>query len=270
MNIFPDSATEMMSRLLSTASYGSDSLTFASYSGVTLHEIIHGLHSIWHDTSPNNIMGGGGYDISRYFTLTYNASNNSPHNESGAGTLGNQRDLAAWNRYLMSADPHVYQDTTVGVAEGAVDLTATSACPLAVFQDYIPGAAADQHVKLAAANVTSFSKNAAAARAELGGSLFNLMAVDTEGNMNYRTCTPARCRWPGHLFGGRAARSPVPRPACSPTTYNPGARPLTVAVATNVQHGTLALNSNGGFTYTPLTRLCGLRHLHLYAQRWRF
>ena len=94
----------------------------------------------------------------RYFTLTYNAANNTPHNESSAGTLGNQRDLAAWNRYLMSADPHVYQDTTVGVAEGAANLTATSAYPLAVFQYYIPDAAADQHVNLAAANVTSYSR----------------------------------------------------------------------------------------------------------------
>ena len=249
MNIFPNSAAEMTGRLLSTASYGSDSLTFASYSGVTLHEIIHGLHSIWHDTSPNNIMGGGGYDISRYFTLTYNAANNSPHNESGAGTLGNQRDLAAWNRYLMSADPHVYQDTTVGVAEGAVDLTATSAYPLAVFQYYIPGAAADQHVKLAAANVTSFSKNAAAARAELGGSLFNLMAVDTEGNMNYRTCSGTVPVADTYTVQGGTFTSPAPGVLAN--DLNPGARPLTVAVATNVQHGTLALNSNGGFTYTP-------------------
>ncbi len=249
MNIFPGSATEMMDRLLSTASYGSDSLTFASYSGVTLHEIIHGLHSIWHDTSPNNIMGGGGYDISRYFTLTYNASNNSPHNESGAGTLGNQRDLAAWNRYLMSADPHLYQDTTVGVAEGAVDLTATSAYPLAVFQYYIPGAAADQHVKLAAANVTSFSKNAAAARAELGGTLFNLMAVDTEGNMNYRTCSGTVPVADTYTVQGGTFTSPAPGVLAN--DLNPGTRPLTVAVATNVQHGTLALNSNGGFTYTP-------------------
>ncbi|MEI6675635.1 MAG: family 20 glycosylhydrolase [Verrucomicrobiota bacterium] len=254
-NIFPNNATEMMGRLLSTDSYGSDALTFASYSGVTLHEIIHGLHNIWHDTSPNNIMGGGGYDISRYFTLTRSASNPTPHNEAGAGTLGNQRDLAAWNRYLMSADPHVYGDTTVAVAEGVADLTASSEYPLAVLQYYIPNAAADQHVKLAASNVTSYSKNAAAARAELGGSLFNLMAVDTEGNMNYGTCSGTVPVADSYTVHGNSFTSGAP--GVLGNDLNPDTRTLTVAVATNVQHGTLVLNANGSFTYTPTPAYVG-------------
>ncbi|MCX6876314.1 MAG: Ig-like domain-containing protein [Verrucomicrobia bacterium] len=248
-NIFPNSATEMMTRLLSTDSSGSDSLTFSSYTGVTLHETLHCLHSIWHDTSPNNIMGGGGYDISQYFTLTYSASNHTPHNESSAGTLGAQRDLAAWNRYLMSADPHVYQDTSVGLAEGAVNLTATSAFPLAVFQYYIPGAAADLRVKLAASPVTSFSKNAAAARLELGGSLINVMAVDTEGNMNYGTFSGTVPVADSYAVQGSSFTSAAPGVLAN--DLNPGARLLTATVATHVQHGTLVLNANGGFTYTP-------------------
>ena len=251
----PANATEMMGKLLSTMLGDDNALTYSTYCGVTLHETIHCLHSIWHDTSPNNIMGGGGYDISRYFTLTYSAANNTPHNESGAGTLGNQRDLAAWNRYLMNADPHTYNNTTVTVAEGAADLTASAASPLAVFQYYIPNAVADQHVKLAASNVTSYSKNAAAARAELGGTLFNLMAVDTEGNMNYRTCSGTVPVADGYTVQGGSLA--IAAPGVLANDLNPGTRTLIAAVATNVQHGELVLNSNGGFTYTPTAGYVG-------------
>ncbi len=254
-NIFPNNATEMMTRLLSADSYGSDSLTFATYSGVTLHEIIHGLHSIWHDTSPNNIMGGGGYDISQYFTLTYSASNPSAHNESAAGTLGNQRELAAWNRYVMSADPHVYQNATIAVAEGVANLAAASTNPLAVFQYYIPNAAADQYVDLAASNVTSYSKNAAAARAELGASVFNLMVVDTEGNMNYGTFSGTVPLADSYTVQGSSFTSAAPGVLAN--DINPGARTLSATMGSTVQHGELVLNSNGGFTYTPTTGYVG-------------
>ena len=75
------------------------------------------------------------------------------------------------------------------------------------------------------------------------------MAVDTEGNMNYGTF-PARCRWPtGYTVQGGSFTSVAP--GVLGNDLNPGARTLTATVATNVQHGTLALNSNGGFTYTP-------------------
>ncbi|MCF7673907.1 MAG: family 20 glycosylhydrolase, partial [Akkermansiaceae bacterium] len=250
----PNNATEMMTKLLSTQLGNDNSLTYSTYTGVTLHETLHCLHSIWHDTSPNNIMGGGGYDISQYFTLTYNASNPTPHGEASAGTLGNQRDLAAWNRYLMSADPHVYNNTTVGVTAGPEYLTATSANPLAVFQYYIPSSAADLHLNLADSPVTTFSKHAGEARLELGAHPFNIMAVDTEGNMSYTS-------FPGTPVPVVAVDDSYPVDSLTPTVIagpgvlandiNPSGSPLTASVTTDVSHGTLALSSNGGFSYTP-------------------
>lgn len=188
--IHPDNAMGMMEALLSTRLGNDHALTYSTYTGVTLHELIHTLHNIWHDTSPNHIMGGGGYDISQYFTLTRSEADPTPHGEAGAGTLGKQRDLAAWNRYLMSADPRVYQDAAVVIDAGPQNLTATSAHPLAVFQYYIPNSAADLHVNLAGSPATTYNKDAGQARLELGGaSSFNIMAVDTEGNMSYTTFT---------------------------------------------------------------------------------
>ncbi len=257
-NIFPNSSAEMMAKLLSTASYGSDSLTFATYSGVTLHEIIHGIHSIWHDFSSNNIMGGA-YDISQYFTLTYNASNPSPHNETGAGTLGVQRDLASWNRYLMSADPHVYQTTAVGITAGPEYLTATSAYPLAVFQYYLPSTATDLHVNLSGAPATTYSKHAGRARMELGSNPFNIMAVDIEGNMSYTTFTAATVPVvpvdDGYTVSDGAAV--IAAPGVLANDINPSSSTLTAARVTDVQHGALVLSSNGGFSYTPTPGYAG-------------
>ncbi|MCX6876279.1 MAG: YDG domain-containing protein [Verrucomicrobia bacterium] len=257
-NFHPANATEMMTKLLSTQLGNDNALTYSTYAGVTLHEMIHCLHSIWHDTSANNIMGGGGYDISQYFTLTYSASNPAPHGESSAGTLGTQRDLAAWNRYLMSADPHVYNNTTVDVTAGPEYLTATSAYPLAVFQYYIPNAAADLHVNLAAVPVTTYGKHAGQARLELGASPFNVMAVDTEGNMSYNSFAGRVPVVPvADSYTVSAGASVIAAPGVLGNDLNPSVSTLTAQVATTVQHGTLALNSNGGFTYTPTTGYVG-------------
>jgi hypothetical protein len=257
-NFHPGNATEMMSKLLSTQLGNDNALTYATYNGVTLHEMIHCLHSIWHDTSDYNIMGGGGYDISQYFTLTYSASNPAPHSESSAGTLGNQRDLAAWNRYLMSADPHVYQNTTVGINAGPEYLTATSAYPLAVFHYYVPAAAANLHTLLAASNVTTYRKHAGQARLDLGSHPFNVMAVDTEGNMSYATFSgPVPVVPVADSYSVSAGALVVAAPGVLGNDINPSASTLTAAVATNVQHGTLALNANGGFSYTPTAGYTG-------------
>ena len=257
-NFHPADATQMITKLLSTQLGDDNALTYSTYCGVTIHETCHCLHSIWHDTSANNIMGGGGYDISQYFTLTYSASNNAPHNEASAGTLGPQRDLASWNRYLMNADPHVYHNTTVGVTAGPEYLTATSAYPLAVFQYYIPETAADQHSKLAASNVLTYSKHAGQARLELGANPYNVMAVDTEGNMSYTTFSATKV--PVLAVADSYAVSvaaTIAAPGVLANDVNPSASTLTAAVATNVQHGTLSLNSNGGFTYTPTAGYVG-------------
>ncbi|MEI7901558.1 MAG: Ig-like domain-containing protein [bacterium] len=259
-NIFPDRAADIMAALLSTKACGFDSLTFATYSGVTLHEVIHCIHSIWHDFSPNNIMGGA-YDISQYFTLTYNAGNPTPHNESSAATLGNPRDLAAWNRYLMSADPHVYSNTAVGVTAGPEYLTATSRYPLAVFQYYIPSSAVDLHTNLAAAATTVFRKHAGRARQELGSAPFNIMAVDTEGNMSYTS------------FSGSSTVPVVPMddsyavianratlivaPGVFGNDINPSGSTLTALLASNAVNGVVSLGANGGFTYTPTPGFMG-------------
>jgi len=257
-NFHPADATQMMTKLLSTQLGDDNALTYSTYCGVTIHETCHCLHNIWHDTSAYNIMGGSGYDISQYFTLTYNASNNTPHNESSAGTLGPERDLASWNRYLMNADAHVYHNTTVGVTAGPEYLTATSAYPLAVFQYYIPETAADQHSKLAASNVLTYSKHAGQARLELGANPFNVMAVDTEGNMSYTTFSatkvPVVAVADSYTVG---VASTIAAPGVLANDINPSASTLTAAVATNVQHGTLSLNSNGGFTYTPTAGYIG-------------
>jgi hypothetical protein len=155
----PAGAAGLMTALLSTQQSPDGPLTYSTYTGVTLHELIHCLHSIWHDFSADNIMGGA-YDISRYFTLTHSADNPTPHNEVGAATLGAQRNIAAWNRYLMSADPRVYQNASVAVTAGPVNLTATSPHPLAVFHYYIPSSPANLHVNLAATPATTFSMHA--------------------------------------------------------------------------------------------------------------
>ena len=44
----------------------------------------------------------------------------------------------------------------------------------------------------------------------------------------------------------------MPRTACSATTPIPSSDPLTVALVTNVARGTLTLNANGSFAYTPV------------------
>ena len=248
----PADATQMMTKLLSTQLGNDNALNYAEYCGVTIHEICHCIHSIWHDTSAYNVMGGGGYDISQYFTLTYSASNPAPHGESSAGTLGPQRDLASWNRYLMSADPQVYANTTVGVATGPEYLTATSVYPLAVFQYYIPETAADQHSNLSASNVLTYSKHAGQARLDLGTSPFNVMAVDTQGNMSYNSFTgtvPVVAVPDSYTVS--AVASVIAAPGVLANDINPSGSTLSASVAVNVQHGTLVLNSNGGFTYTP-------------------
>ena len=257
-NFHPGNATEMMSKLLSNQLGNDNELNYATYTGVTLHEMIHCLHSIWHDTSDYNIMGGGGYDISQYFTLTYSASDPTPHNESSAGTLGKQRDLAAWNRYLMSADPRVYQNTTVGLSAGPAYLTATSTYPLAVFHYYVPDDAANLRTLLAASNVTTYSKHAGQARLELGSHPFNVMAVDTEGNMNYATFSgPVPVVPVADSYSVTGGALVVAAPGVLGNDINPSASTLTAAVATNVQHGTLVLNANGGFSYTPTAGYAG-------------
>ena len=43
--------------------------------------------------------------------------------------------------------------------------------------------------------------------------------------------------------------------------------PLTAVLDANVTHGALTLNANGGFTYTPTSRLQRSRQLHLPRQR---
>jgi hexosaminidase len=257
-NFHPSNATQMMSKLLSPQLGNDNALTYATYTGVTLHEMIHCLHSTWHDTSDYNIMGGGGYDISQYFTLTYSASNPVLHNESSAGTLGKQRDLAAWNRYLMSADSRVYQNTTVGLSAGPEYLTATSAYPLAVFHYYVPDAAANQHTLLAASNVTTYRKHAGQARLELGSHPFNVMAVDTEGNMSYTTFSGTVPVVPvADSYSVTGSTLVVAAPGVLGNDINPSASALTAAVSTNVQHGTLVLNANGGFSYTPTAGYSG-------------
>ena len=257
-NFHPATAAEMMTKLLSTQLGNDNSLIYSTYAGVTLHEMIHCLHSIWHDTSPYNIMGGGGYDISQYFTLTYSDSNPAPHGESSAGTLATQRDLASWNRYLMNADPHVYANTTVSVTAGPEYLTANSPYPLAVFQYYLPNAAADLHLKLAAANVTTYSKHAGQVRLELGAHPFNVMAVDTEGNMSYATFAGAVPVVPvADSYMVSAGTTVIAAPGVLSNDINPSTGTLTAQVATSVLHGTLVLNSNGGFTYTPTTNYVG-------------
>ena len=248
----PADATQMMTKLLSTLLGNDNALNYSNYVGVTIHETCHCLHQIWHDTSLYNIMSGSGYDISQYFTLTYSASNPAPHGESSAGTLGKQRDLAAWNRYLMSADPHVYHNTTLGVTAGPEYLTVTSVYPLAVFQYYIPENPADQHYNLSTSNVLTYSKHAGVARQELGANPFNVMAVDTEGNMSYSSFTgavPVVAVADSYIVGGVA--TVIAAPGVLTNDVNPGNSTLSASVATNVQHGTLVLNANGGFTYTP-------------------
>ena len=252
-NFHPADATQMLTKLLSTQLGDDNALNYSSYVGVALHETIHCIHSIWHDTTYLNIMGGSGYDISEYFTLTYSASNPAPHGESSAGTLGTQRDLASWNRYLMSADPHVYVNSTVGVAAGPEYLTATSPNPLAVFQYYIPNASADLHVNLSGTPVTTYSKHAGLARQELGASPFNVMAVDTEGNMSYNTFSgtvPVVAVADSYTVGGVTTVIAAAQGVLV-NDINPSSNALSASVATNVLHGTLVLSTNGGFSYTP-------------------
>ncbi|MEI7900769.1 MAG: family 20 glycosylhydrolase [bacterium] len=252
-NIHPDRASDMMSALLSTKVGNDGVLTYSTYSGVTLHEIIHSIHSIWLDFSPNNIMGGA-YDISQYFTLTYSVANPAPHNESGAATFGNQRDLASWNRYLMSADPHVYSNATVSVATGPEYLTATSRYPLAVFQYYIPSSAVDLHTNLFSVPVTAYSKHAGRARQELGNTPYNVMAVDTEGNMSYATFSGAPVPVvpvnDSYTVSGGVANV-IAAPGVLGNDINPSGSTLTALLASNAVHGTVSLSANGGFTYTP-------------------
>jgi len=258
-NLHPADATQMMSKLLSTQTGNDGSLTYSTYTGVTLHEICHCIHSIWHDTSANNIMGGGGYNIAQYFTLTYSDLNSAPHNESSAGTLGVLRDLAAWNRYLMNADPHTYNNTTVGVTAGSEYLTATSPYPLAVFQYYIPGGSADLHANLVASNVTTYSKHAGQARLELGASPFNIMAVDTQGNMSYTSFTNSTIPVVAvaDSYTTSAAILVTAAPGVLGNDVNPSGSALSATLVTDVLHGTLALSPNGGFTYTPTVGFLG-------------
>ena len=252
-NIFPNRAEDMMAALLSTTVYGSDNLNFARYAGVTLHEVCHGIHSIWHDFSPNNIMGGY-YDISRYFTLTISAVNNTPHNEANAATLGNQRSLAAWNRYLMSADPRTYVNTTLTLGTGPEYLSAASINPMAVFQYYVPNSSTDRFTNLWSLGATTFRKHLASAVTELNNTNFNIMAVDTEGNMRFSGVTASTLPVlpASDTFSvSSVATTYVPPTGVLANDPNPSNLPLTALLATNTQHGTLVLNADGSFTYTP-------------------
>ena len=51
--------------------------------------------------------------------------------------------------------------------------------------------------------------------------------------------------------------SVIAAPSVLANDYNPSASTLTATLASNVQHGTLVFNSNGGFTYTPATSHVG-------------
>ncbi len=254
----PADATQMMTKLLSSLLGNDNALNYSNYVGVTLHETCHCLHQIWHDTSLYNIMSGSGYDISQYFTLTYSDSNPAPHGESSAGTLGKQRDLAAWNRYLMSADPQVYHNTTVGVSTGPENLTATSAYPLAVFQYYIPETPADQPNNLVSSNVLTYSKHAGQARLDLGTSPYNVMAVDTQGNMSYNSFSGTVPVVPvADSYSLTAGTTVTPAPGVLANDINPSNSTLSASVAIDVLHGSLTLNANGGFSYTPTAGYVG-------------
>ena len=252
--ILPGRVVDIIPSLLSlNTAY--DGLTFATYAGVTLHEISHTLNSIWHDSSPNNLMGGGNYDISEYFTLTYNQANNAAHSESAAATLGPLRDLAKWTRYLMSADPHAYADANITINIGAEYIDTSSPNPLALFYHYVPESAADLHTNLYASGAASFRKHVGEAYQELGNaSPFNVMAVDTQCNMRYATFSggviPVLPVDDSYNVTGNTLNV-IPAPGVLANEFNPSSSALTAVLATNTVHGTVAVGINGGFTYTP-------------------
>ncbi len=171
----------------------------------------------------------------------------------------------------MSADPHVYVNSTVTVNAGPEYLTATSANPLAVFQYYIPNASADLHVNLAAVPVTSYSKHAGLARQDLGASPFNVMAVDTEGNMSYSTfsgAVPVLAVADSYTVSAgttrhcRARRARQRHQSERQHAHRAGGRQRPAWHPGPLHQRRLQLHSHHG--------LCGHRHLYLHGQRWRF
>ena len=182
MKLGPVHVREIMDALASPVRV--DYLTWARYTGVTLHETGHMMHKAWHPGGAHNIIQNG-YDISRAFTL------HAVENHKRLETWGDHQPLMSWNRFFMSPDPATYKagEVKVEVKDGII--TATSPYELAVVYYYIPNGWPTLSRTIASEHVKTYSMTVNEAWIELRKKKdwFNVMAVDVEGNMSYTRAT---------------------------------------------------------------------------------
>ena len=96
----------------------------------------------------------------------------------------------------------------------------------------------------------------------LGTDSFTYQAINSVGKSNVATCylnvlatAPIAVNHYVKLTHNTTLNDPAPGVLSG--VDNGGSSPVTAALVANVTHGTLSLNSNGGFTYTPTTGFSG-------------
>jgi hypothetical protein len=170
-----------------------DNLSWREYVGVTIHELGHQMHSAWHPGGRNHIMQSAYGNIARYFTLFDNPADKKAHMDENQSTWGAYTPMMNYNRWFMSPDKAEYKDTKVKITFTDDSIKAESKYPLAVFYYYNPSSNPTLLKKLYDKNCTEFSMSLKDAWKELGPAAeergwFNVMAIDTQGNMAYKQC----------------------------------------------------------------------------------
>lgn len=172
-----------------------DHLQWREYVGVTIHEMGHMMHSAWHCGWGNNIVQSSYGNISRAFTLFDNPALPTPHNDVNRSTWGVHQPLIRFNRWFMNADPYPYQNASISIDTEGPDIQFQASHPLGVVYYYLPSVYVHARYTtlsrtLVESNTTFYALPVAEAKAELdpvasGRDSFNVMAIDTQGNMRY-------------------------------------------------------------------------------------